>query len=323
MADLDGISAGLIGEHFGSFDKIVFMDYDFELEPENQALLESFDEIVIADLSVNREYWDKLLSMGKKLRCYDHHDSSSWLTEYPEQAVHDQKRSGAEILFDEHFSRKGRFKAIVREFITLVATYDLWKDEDPLFPEAQNLSRVLFGYRFWNEPNIRDAYFRFFDNTIKKLERFEHWSWTSEETAMIERAKVREQDEFNTALRIMRFRKDTQGRTFGVYHAGAKISIVCYRIFKETSLGEQLDYIICCNDFKDGWGKLSGRSKKGGFAVNSLKALDGHEPAAGGYITYEEAKMLYADPWCLRHDSEEGDDLLAPTEEISIRWRKL
>ena len=64
--DLDGTGAPVIVNLYFKdwFDKIILRDYGFEEDEETVALIKTFDEVIIADLSAPEEFIESLRSLS-------------------------------------------------------------------------------------------------------------------------------------------------------------------------------------------------------------------------------------------------------------------
>jgi len=326
--DLDGLGILVLTRYFNDtasedkhFDQTVGLDYEFELDPKTCELLESFEEIVFADITPGKEYYDRLISLRKRVVICDHHESSLWLVGRPD-VFHDQTRSGTKVFFEEWYHLP-RVKKIVSQFVDLVSTYDLWQENSHLWIEAQNLNRVFYKYALWNIEEVGEKFYRFIGATLKKFDKAAEWFWTTEESRFISEVLNKEQDSYSEALKKIKFRRDNHGHQFGISVLSAKISIVSHTILTKTTLGDQLSYLIFINSYKPEWGKLSGRCRKGKFQVNRLKALNGHPEAAGGDgLTDQEAHELYDnDNLCLSLKEDEGDSLFAEAQPVELSWK--
>ena len=100
--DLDGTGAPVIVNLYFKdwFDKIILRDYGFEEEEETVALIKTFDEVIIADLSAPEEFIEGLRSLGISVQIYDHHAHASWLAGKP-YGVFDENRCGTKIFWEE------------------------------------------------------------------------------------------------------------------------------------------------------------------------------------------------------------------------------
>jgi oligoribonuclease NrnB/cAMP/cGMP phosphodiesterase (DHH superfamily) len=326
--DGDGLGAALIATYFNDFDKIIHLDYGFEINEEKTRLIESFDEIYFCDITPNEAYYNRLKELGKSVTIYDHHDgeNTQYLRGLP--GVHfDPKRCGTEILFDVRYRSRYRVKPIIQEYVTLVSVYDLWKWDHPLWEEAISLTRVLYGYKIWGVEDTTDSFYRYTRTVLKKFEKLTNWRWTEEELGFIAATKTREDEALRDAIRSIVFRKDDFGRTFGVFQLGAKISLTCHRFLRHTTLGRDLDYLLVINTFKGMNGKLSGRCLDGRFKVNELRVLNGHPEAAGGTITVAQAEAFYKGTFGLSHKDDPDDSLLdeffVPAQKIELNYEFL
>lgn len=326
--DLDGISILVLARHFNDqvpeykrFTQMIGLDYEFELEPKNCELIESFECVVFADITPGLEYYEKLISLGILVFVFDHHEGSLYLKGRP-GVFHDTARCGSKIFFEDWYQFP-RVKQVVSQYVELVNAYDIWLETSPLFSEAQNLNRVMYKYAFWSIDEVGERYYRFINSTLKKFEKASEWFWTGEESRFIDEAIKKEDECYADAIKKLKVRRDNHGHLFGISILSAKISIVAHRLLTQTTLGDQLSYLIFINSYKTEWGKLSGRCRKGKFLVNRLKALNGHPEAAGGDgLTDAEARELYSNPnLCLSLEGDEGDSLFGEAEPVEISWK--
>ncbi len=276
------------------------------------------EEIFFTDLSCNEEFLKKLLDAGKKVRIYDHHDSSSWLKDYshPNLTVfHDLARSGAEIFFEEYYVPKySRNKSSIIQFTKLAGTYDLWKLTDPLWETALSLNRILFRQYLWDKKGI-DAAKPFITRQVAKLVENSVYEFNDSEKFIIQEELEKEDRYYDKAVASLRIRKDSKGLVFGVTSLSGKISIVASRILGSEKYGA-LDYLIVLNSFRGLNGKASARSSRG-FDCTELSCFNGHTAAAGTEFTADQAKKFYDEPLCLNYkaDQKTEEDIFLPCEE--------
>lgn len=316
--DMDGISPGILAEHFGlPFDKIVYWDYGFEEDKKYSDLLQQYDTIIMVDLSCSQKFYESLIASGKQVEIYDHHvnEDTAWIVSVP-NCIQDGNRSGTKIFFEEYLSKiVPRTRPIVREFVELVHTYDTWQTDSPLWKEACNLQRVVYKYACWGIPDIRTQYDRFFTAAQRKFDNQDHWSWNSTELRYIEESLSRENEVYQTAIRQLQFRTDSKGKTFGVFKAGGKISFVADRLLREDGL--PVEYLLVVNDYKGVNGKMSGRSLKGKFDCTQLGLLSGHKDAAGGTLeTPTMAQEFWDHDYSLKYKDEMTE------EDKEFVWKK-
>lgn len=318
--DLDGFGIIAIAKHFNNklnFTSIISEDYGFDDVPEKWDFVKTFDEVIIADLSVSKEKTEELRNLGIRVEFYDHHSTADWLAE-DEFSSFDINRSGTKIFFEDYVVKRiKRYPAIIEEFVELVNTYDLWKQDSPLWDKAKNLNDVLYGLKDWDikEGNIESLY-KFFDLFEKKVENFDSWKETELEKRIIENATRRENEVYEKAKKMMQIRVDKKGKIFGVITATSKISLVCSRILKEQ---KNLDYIIAFNTWGGLTGKLSFRSKND-FNCNDIGIANGHDVAAGGQISTEQSFQFLENPklaFTYNEDFNE-EDISTYFEEVEI-----
>jgi oligoribonuclease NrnB/cAMP/cGMP phosphodiesterase (DHH superfamily) len=281
--DLDGIAGKVLSKYFvQEFDDYIILDYNFERTDEvlKNRILE-FDYIVFSDFCPPKEFIENLLSLNKVVYIYDHHDSSEWIKEINHKnlvVVHDLNRCGTKIYYEEFIKPQfNRIPKIVNDLVKLVDTYDLWKLNDPLWEEAQNLNRVLYKVIDWNS-DFQNQWESFIDLILRKLYNCNEWMWTDYEQKLIKIAIDKENKIYNESNNMLQKRVDEKGNKFGIFKASSKISIVCSRLLKEHL---DLEYIICINTFKLAEQKefrLSVRSRE--FDCTQLEGVEGHKEAA-------------------------------------------
>lgn len=302
--DLDGWGSVIVYLYFKeknritpelSFDTYMIVDYGWEKLKENVDYVSSFDEVVMADMSVPKEIAEQIRSKGTFLRMFDHHLSSEWLKEDPD-SIWDGTRCGTRI-FWEDYARKSikRYPPIIQDFVDRVDAYDCWREDSPLWEDAKGLNAVLYALRDWKALDELSANQGFVDLMLRKFFLYsDKWVWMPKEVRIIEEAQIREENLFKQALESMKVRRDRKGNVFGLILLNSKISIVCSKILKSRP---GMDYIICINSYRGINGKLSYRTKKEGFDLNNLMGVHGHAVASGGQVTPVFAKKIWEEDY--------------------------
>ena len=293
--DLDGLGSIILAKYFEKdldIDDIISVDYGFEQDRINWRILCSYDSIVFADMTIPQESALELKEMGKELVFFDHHENSSW-TENWEGSVWDKGRCGTKLFF-EHYVLKfvKRYPSIIDDFVTLVDTYDLWKQDSPLWDTAKNLNNVMFGMKNYVTKDFWESYQTFFGTTMLKFEQMESWQFTSAEKLAIGKANKKEQDVYKSAMRDLSVRKDSKGFVFGVCKMPSKISIVASKILEDRP---DLDYLIVFNMYGGLTGKISVRTRREDFDCTQIGIIDGHVKASGGTLTEDKALQFLTD----------------------------
>jgi oligoribonuclease NrnB/cAMP/cGMP phosphodiesterase (DHH superfamily) len=304
--DLDGQGALILSFYFGlRIDNFYICDYKDREYPEYKNMFKAFDKIIFTDFSPTKDHLIELLEMGKNVEIYDHHLSSEELLEVRELykgnlvLVHDKERSGTKIFYEEYLKNgsfeKSKIKESVNKFVNLVNVYDLYLTDNPIWNEALNLNRVLYGMLSYKE-NQYNKYKKFIANILNKLYNNSVWVWSEEENKIIERDQAKENRLFENALYNLKERVDDRGNKFGLFTESSKISILCHRILKER---KDLKYVICINTYSGedgtGWKKLSARSRnEEEFNTLDLEGFNGHKCASGRECEIEFSKCLYA-----------------------------
>jgi oligoribonuclease NrnB/cAMP/cGMP phosphodiesterase (DHH superfamily) len=293
--DLDGASVGVLEEVFREkldFDDTMLADYGFSEDPNINEYVSSFDEIIIADLSLPEEHVIPWIERGKKVMIFDHHSETSWIQKY-EGSVWDDSRCGTKIFWEEYVKPKvGRYRPIIDQYVDLVDTYDLWDQESPLWDEAVKLNNVLGGMKNYSATNQYEMFIPYFSWMEKKLRKLNEWTWLEKEDGIHERAVKREQDVYDLAMKRLQIRTDSKGKIFGLTVMRSKISLVASRILQEE---ENMDYLVVVNSYGGITGKLSFRSRNG-FNCNDLEVANGHDAAAGGSIEPEDVVRFLDNP---------------------------
>ena len=320
--DLDGLGATILEILYHKklgFDKVYNLDYGFEENLELLCELSKFNEIVFADMSCSEMQFDWWATTGIGVKVFDHHETSKLLIGKP-GCIIDQARCGTQIFFDEYVKPHiDRYRPIVDEFINLVSTYDLWQLDSPLWGKALDLNRVMYKYSAWNAEKFTDKHDRFITSLLRKLQNDSEFRFTPTELRYIEESKEKEESAFNRARDTLKVRHDHWGRKFGVFLAWGKISITASRLLYEGD--DKFDYVIAVQDYRDEFGKLSIRSRRGGdFYCTDLGAFSGHIEASGCTISPEQAKAFYEDDSiCFKYKREmKGDsDLFLRMEKAA------
>jgi oligoribonuclease NrnB/cAMP/cGMP phosphodiesterase (DHH superfamily) len=317
---LDGISNEILAQFFDlNFDKTVSYDYEFFDDPIKVKIFFDADNIVFSDISPNQELYNNLISSGKTIRIFDHHDSSAWIKD-KHGCVHDSNRSGTKIFFEEYVlpvSNVGRFRSVIREFVELVSVYDLWQLDSPLRLMSEGLQRVFVKYGNWGLDDNLDRHDRFISAMIKKLQKQEHFAWNPTELMYIQEAKASEEKAYQEAMSMLQTRWDNKGRKFGVAALWGKISLVCSRILSTDK--RNFAYLVVLQRFKNKWGNVSLRSREGDFDLTKLAGVEGHKASAGAILTPEDAQRFINENLCFRYKTDlqsESDAIIEKCYEI-------
>lgn len=290
--DLDGMGNLILGRLFQKklgIDDFLSVDYGFEEKPEILERLLSYDKVIITDLSPSETFFKKLKEKCTEVRGYDHHETSSYFSAY-EGCVYDSSRCGTKIFWEEYVKNiVKRYPSMLKDFIDRVNTYDMWKENSPLWEDAVGLNSVLYAMKNYqirdNEVASNDV---FVTLTLRKIAESgrDDWFWTERESRLIQIGKEKEERAYQKAKEEMQIRVDQKDRNFGIIKLSTKISLVCSRILREKS---GLDYIICINTFGGITGKLSIRTRDDKFNLNDLAMAHGHPASAGAVISPEKA----------------------------------
>jgi oligoribonuclease NrnB/cAMP/cGMP phosphodiesterase (DHH superfamily) len=307
--DLDGLGSIVLAKYYEKeldIDDIISVDYGFEQDRINWRILCSYDSIVFADMTIPKESAEELISMGKELVFFDHHENSRWIQEL-EGSVWDKSRCGTKLFFEYYVLKfVKRYPPIILEFVALVDTYDLWKQDSPLWNDAKNLNNVMFGMKNYVTKDFWESYQTFFGTTMLKFEQMDTWQFTSAEKLAIEKANKKEQDVYRSAMKDMSVRKDSKGFTFGVCKMPSKISLVASKILEDRP---DLDYLIVFNMYGGLTGKISVRTRRDDFDCTKIGIIEGHVKASGGTLTEDKAFQFLTDErMALAYNDEISED---------------
>lgn len=317
--DLDGHGGIALAKYFNSilkFDVIISGDYGIEEDSEQWNFFKTFNTIIFSDLSIPKERVEELRNEDIHVEFYDHHSKADWLSEDKDSSF-DLERCGTKIFWQDYIQpRIGRYPTIIDEFVELVDTYDLWKQDSPLWEKAKNLNNVLMGLKDWNVADQLLSTKAFYDLFNKKVENMKHWEETRQELEIIERANKKEEEVYQKSKKLMQIRIDSKGKVFGIFPIASKISVICSRILQEE---ENLDYVVAFNTWGGLSGKLSFRSRNG-FNCNDIGVANGHDAAAGGQISIEDSfKFLEKKNLAFTYkDTYNPEDSKSAFEEVDL-----
>lgn len=205
--DLDGAGSLFLAKYFNNkleFTNMISRDYDFEKDEEDFRYLLSFDEIVIADLSISQEKTLELRAKGIKVTFFDHHESAEWLKDEKE-SEYSLEHCGT-YLFWNFYVKKfiTDYPVIIDELISLINTYDLWQQDNILWERAKNLNNVLYGIKDYSQKDNFEAMMPFFNLLESKVDHLTSWTETSKEVILIEKAAKREEEMYQKAIKMMK-----------------------------------------------------------------------------------------------------------------------
>lgn len=306
--DLDGIGCAIMFYHFKQnhyYDEIRILDYKhFEGDFQYEEVINEFDEIVFSDISPDEKLLRMMLDSNKKITIIDHHQSfydDLWmpLSDEDKEKINyhfDNNKSGTLLTFEylKDLSGQKRTPSTVKDFVTYVNAFDLWKpDEDPEnFEQGLNLHRLMFSSLYWGLDGIK-KYENFIDIMVHRLAiGTKGFFFTKKEKNKIDDSVLREQKVKLEALKTMLVRTDKLGRKFGIVKMKSKVSINAYRILKQR---KDLDYLIIINEYKKADKKVSVRTRKNNdINLLELRFTKGHEKACGTKdISQEQIEDLW------------------------------
>ncbi len=307
--DLDGASPIILDKlHNIPFDDVLLLGYEFWEDKETLDYIKTFSKITITDLSFSEEFFHELINEGIYVACYDHHESSNYMSDLPKsdkyEVYHDTTRCGTKIYFEEFILKQfPRVKKAERYLVELTDIYDLWQKESPLWEEANNLTRVLFGMSDWGASGYA-AKEKFIEQQTKKIRRLSEWRWLDSEQKIIDNAVEKERIALEEAESRLQKRTDSKGNLFATFHLSGKISITATRILENH---KDLKYLIIQNSFRGLNSKLSFRSRtEEEFNCLDIELANGHTCASGGSLlsNTDAVKFLNGEIYAIKYKEE-------------------
>lgn len=296
--DLDGISCVIAAKYFKvPFRDIMIKNYDdFETRTPIQYML-GFDVVWFTDLTPPRDQLEELLEAGIEVKMFDHHasaqESLSDLQHPNIEYIFREETSGTRIFFEYLKAIRGtRISKVANQYLDLVDTYDLYQRDSELWPEAQNLNRLFWGYLDFYYEGL-PKYDKYIKRVLQKFERISEWRWLTDETKVIEKALQKEKAQYEAAMKTLKTREDSRGAKFGIFQARSKISAVCSMVLDRY---KGFDYLIAVNTYRPNELKLSLRARDYGFDLLQLDRVRGHSEASGSELTHEEIEALWNTP---------------------------
>lgn len=127
--DLDGLACKALLQRFYPGIHPIGWDYKYYMTEEVLEVLNEADEIVMADVTLPREY---MMSFADKISLYDHHETA-WnkFRKLPLKEYHyAQDRAACEVLWYAHMDQDAP------DIINLLGSYDIWRHNGtPLWHE--------------------------------------------------------------------------------------------------------------------------------------------------------------------------------------------
>jgi hypothetical protein len=177
---------------------------------------------------------------------------------------------------------KDKTNSVVEHIVNLTNTYDLYRQNDELWNEAESLNRLLYCTGKFYIKDDRFKCFEFFiNNMLWKMQNADHFFFNTLEQSKINADISKENQLFeglvNNAPKEISTRKDCKENYFAVFHCNSKISAICNRLLAKY---KKLAYVVCINNFDKENPKISLRSRED-FNLLDLNYCKGHENACG------------------------------------------
>lgn len=288
--DLDGICPYILNKFFKiSFTDSISTNYGelLELEPIKN---NNYQNVIYIDFTPSELIRKIIEEKQMNVLILDHHlavkeEIEEWCKSYPKvEYIFDNERCGTKIYYDYLMKNgyKGKTNSVVEHIVNLTNTYDLYRQNDELWSEAESLNRLLYCTGKFYIKDDRFKCFEFFiNNMLWKMQNADHFFFNSLEQSKINADISKENQLFeglvNNASKEISTRKDEKGLYFAVFHCNSKISAICNRLLTKY---KKLTYVICINNYDKENPKISLRSREG-FNLLSLSFCKGHENACG------------------------------------------
>ena len=238
-SDLDGISANIIARYYlqpivQNFNFNITSDRNFATI--NYDYINQNDIIIFIDTSPNFEFYNILKNDYKKdIIIIDHHKTSFDIyNEKIDNFYWDLNQCGSELFYNL-LTKHIRSKRIISQYISLVSTYDLWKDDSLLWKDAKNLNSILYEYVNWKDKNRNDnnQFDTFIFNQLYKFNNYKHFFITKDEQSKAENAARKEKENLSQARRSLKIRKDSQNNLYLYFECDSKLSYIASTLLKE------------------------------------------------------------------------------------------
>jgi len=304
--DLDGIGARIIAEFYIKpycSEFVVQNNSEFDMRFLDWKEVEKADVILFTDMTpFPRAMYDKLVNeLKKEIYIFDHHqtgyDELGSLPNY----FFSIDRCGTKILYD-FLTENKRKEKIIKDFVELVNTYDMWFTETELWEKGKSVHNILWGSMDWkkyNDMTDTDRCKKFVDNQLNKfLNNLDNnYFFYTYEDEIVKKANKKENSAYEEAKRNLKLRLDNSGGKYIYTECQSKVSLVAYRLLKEFK--DIVDYIIIHPTWPENSsgiknGKLSLRSNSY-FNVKTIAEKwkgGGHSNASGLELSIEDFSKL-------------------------------
>ena len=288
--DLDGICPYILNKFFKiNFTDSISTNYGelLELEPIKN---NNYQNVIYIDFTPSESIRKIIEEKQMNVLILDHHlavkeEIEEWCKLYSKvEYIFDNDRCGTKIYYNYLMENgyKGKTNSVVEHIVNLTNTYDLYRQNDELWSEAESLNRLLYCTGKFYIKDDRFKCFEFFiNNMLWKMQNADHFFFNSLEQSKINADISKENQLFeglvNNASKEISTRKDEKGLYFAVFHCNSKISAICNRLLTKY---KKLTYVICINNYDKENPKISLRSREG-FNLLSLSFCKGHENACG------------------------------------------
>ena len=291
-ADLDGVGARIIAEFFIEpiCSYIPLNTAHRDMRDVDIKLALASEIIIFVDIAPTLELYNYFITQNKIVYIFDHHQTSKDILGDIPNYFFDLERCGTKIFYD-HITLGKRKNRVIYQFAELVNTYDTWQQESALWQDARNLSNCMYGYvNWWLQADEADTikYEKFIDSQLRKFERFKVFKFTAYEEKLIQKAKEKELNAYNTAKQNLVVRKDGKGNKYIYFEAPSKLSYVSNKLLKEYS--DDIEYTVGRGTFDKNSTKVSLRSLND-FNVAFIAEKwggGGHQNAAGVELEKDE-----------------------------------
>ena len=286
--DQDGLASAVQGKILQNkldfFNDIVMIDYGDEALINEMTYFQEPDEIYISDISPNLDFFKIALKETQKVIICDHHETffNKWneknLSQYKNvEYFYNKDMCGAEIFYEYVFKKHLESSIYLDSYIELVGTYDLWKDSDPLWEDANDIQRSFVGML---DKKSKTPYDYFIKHQLWKYNISPNKFFLSlEEKKIVKRMKYYEELAYKKAEEFLENRIDYSGNKYIYVELRSKISKVANKLLKKY---DDVKYVVVRNSFLND-GTYSLRSLDG-FNVREIAEkwdCGGHATASG------------------------------------------
>ena len=240
--DVDGLMPYILNKFFKiNFTDSISTNYGelLELEPIKN---NNYQNVIYIDFTPSESIRKIIEEKQMNVLILDHHlavkeEIEEWCKSYSKvEYIFDNERCGTKIYYDYLMENgyKDKTNSVVEYIVNLTNTYDLYRQNNELWSNAEALNRLLYCTgKFWEKENRFKCFEFFINNMLWKMQNADHFFFNSLEQSKINADISKENQLFeglvNNAPKEINTRKDSKGYYFAIFYCNSKISAICNR----------------------------------------------------------------------------------------------